>query len=222
MTVVGRRQVINEAAFQGWLSPSGEFHETKGFGHRDWVEKSFPGENPDRKMFQLLAAGWVRKSGPDAYEIGDEKHLPLAVRHAKEHHPEVSDLTVDVTPSWKTSHQRVWRVPVMQPGRKRLFSEARLEEGGATKEMRQLIKRAEREGWSAEKTRKGHWRLTHPNAATPVIAPGTPSDHRFVNNVEAELRRALRRGAGGEVSTPAQGMADMMIKARLYGQRRGR
>lgn len=86
-----------------------------------------------------------------------------------------------------------------------------LVEGGAAKEMNQLIKRAGKEGWSAEKTKKGHWRLTHPKAAYHVIAPGTPSDYRSVKNTESELRRALRAAEAG-ANVPVREIADSLIE----------
>jgi predicted RNA binding protein YcfA (HicA-like mRNA interferase family) len=87
-----------------------------------------------------------------------------------------------------------------------------LDEGGAAKEMRQLIKRAEKEGWAAEQTKKGHWRLTHPKAAYHVIAPGTPSDYRSVKNTEAELRRAMRTAEAGASSVPVREITDSLIE----------
>lgn len=108
----------------GWLSPEGELHPVQGYGHRDWLQKTFPTENPDRKHFQLLGQGWARKAAPNAYEVGDEKHILSVVRHARANHPGVSDLVVDVTPSWRSSRARVWHVPVDQPGRRRLEGRA--------------------------------------------------------------------------------------------------
>jgi predicted RNA binding protein YcfA (HicA-like mRNA interferase family) len=49
----------------------------------------------------------------------------------------------------------------------------------------------QRLGWSAERTRGGHLRCSHPHAAYPVFAASTPSDHRAWKNLQAHLKRAL-------------------------------
>lgn len=46
-------------------------------------------------------------------------------------------------------------------------------------------------GWEVEKSRGGHMKLIHKDASTPVFCASTPSDHRAIMNMEAELRRAL-------------------------------
>jgi predicted RNA binding protein YcfA (HicA-like mRNA interferase family) len=44
---------------------------------------------------------------------------------------------------------------------------------------RDLIRFAERDGWSASVTRGSHIRLDHhPEATMPIFAASTPSDHR--------------------------------------------
>ena len=60
----------------------------------------------------------------------------------------------------------------------------------------EFLRRARRDGWQASPTRGGHIRLEHPDAAGPVIAPSTPSDHRAMANAMAEMRRKLRQGQG--------------------------
>lgn len=72
----------------------------------------------------------------------------------------------------------------------------------------EFLRRARRDGWQASPTRGGHIRLEHPDAAGPVIAPSTPSDHRAMANAMAEMRRQLRAGEGrhrqfADVSPPA-------------------
>lgn len=114
------RRRVNES-LAGWVSPEGQYHAVGAHGHRDWIERTFPGEQPDRKHYQLLSAGWVRKASPYDYEVGDERHIATAVRHARGHHPGVQELTVGVSPSWKTSQARSWSVPVDAPGRRRVF-----------------------------------------------------------------------------------------------------
>jgi hypothetical protein len=56
---------------------------------------------------------------------------------------------------------------------------------------RDLIRFAERDGWSASVSRRGHIRLDHPEAAMPIFAASTPSDHRALANAIAMMRRAL-------------------------------
>lgn len=57
------------------------------------------------------------------------------------------------------------------------------------KNMRKLVKRALRQGWVVEETRKG-LRFCPPNPNAPVIhVHKTPSDWRAMRNVEARLRR---------------------------------
>jgi predicted RNA binding protein YcfA (HicA-like mRNA interferase family) len=57
------------------------------------------------------------------------------------------------------------------------------------KETRRLL---ERQGFTATKTRGGHWRFEHPRMDGPVFAPDTPSDHRGLKNLFATLRRKMR------------------------------
>lgn len=56
------------------------------------------------------------------------------------------------------------------------------------KEVRRALTRA---GFTATKTRGGHWRFEHPRMRGPVFAPDTPSDHRGIKNLMAMLRRKL-------------------------------
>lgn len=58
-----------------------------------------------------------------------------------------------------------------------------------TKEMRRELVR---QGFTATKTRGGHWRFEHPQMEGPVFAPDTPSDHRGMKNLFALLRRKMR------------------------------
>jgi len=48
--------------------------------------------------------------------------------------------------------------------------------------------------WEASRTRGGHIRLRHPQAAHDVILAATPSDRRALLNAKAQMRRALREG----------------------------
>ena len=58
--------------------------------------------------------------------------------------------------------------------------------------MKEARRQLERSGFSATKTRGGHWRFEHPNMDGPVFAPDTPSDNRAIKNLHAELRRRMR------------------------------
>ncbi|ETX13537.1 hypothetical protein OCH239_09670 [Roseivivax halodurans JCM 10272] len=59
------------------------------------------------------------------------------------------------------------------------------------------------EGWNADRTGKNHIRLTHPGAASPVIASGTPSSARSALKVRAQCRRALRQAMDAPAEPPA-------------------
>ncbi|MEY8802115.1 hypothetical protein AB9K35_17700 [Leisingera sp. XS_AS12] len=65
------------------------------------------------------------------------------------------------------------------------------------------------EGWSAERTGKNHFKLSHPLAGKSVIASGTPSDRRACVNLVAECKRALRLGAQ---VTPAPQPAQTLLE----------
>lgn len=62
----------------------------------------------------------------------------------------------------------------------------------ASSQMKQIRRALEQEGFTAIKTRGGHWRFDHPNMIGPVFAPDTPSDHRGLKNLMATLRRKMR------------------------------
>jgi len=75
------------------------------------------------------------------------------------------------------------------------------------------LRRWKDDGWNAAKTGSGHWRLTHPDARTPVFAAATPSDWRATLNTEAELRRALRQNPeNGEQPPQVISSSDDIIK----------
>ena len=62
----------------------------------------------------------------------------------------------------------------------------------ASSQMKQFRRALEKEGFTATKTRGGHWRFDHPAMDGPVFAPDTPSDHRGLKNVRAMIRRKMR------------------------------
>jgi hypothetical protein len=57
--------------------------------------------------------------------------------------------------------------------------------------MRKLILEFEEMGWSAEKTTKGHYRLTHPVCGI-VIFPGGSASFRGLLNAKALVLRKMR------------------------------
>jgi predicted RNA binding protein YcfA (HicA-like mRNA interferase family) len=58
--------------------------------------------------------------------------------------------------------------------------------------MKEARRELVRQGFIATKTRGGHWRFEHPDMDGPVFAPDTPSDHRGLKNLYAQLRRKMR------------------------------
>lgn len=62
----------------------------------------------------------------------------------------------------------------------------------ASSQMKEVRRALTRAGFTATKTRGGHWRISHPQMSGPVFAPDTPSDYRGVKNLMALLRRKLR------------------------------
>jgi hypothetical protein len=57
-----------------------------------------------------------------------------------------------------------------------------------TAEYRELLKKAERQGWAVQSTRKSHIKLIGPTGQL-VFASGTPSDWRSFLNFRAHLKR---------------------------------
>lgn len=58
------------------------------------------------------------------------------------------------------------------------------------RDLRNLAKLAQSQGWTLQPTRKGHVRFNAPDGATTVLAGGTPSDHRSTKNLLSLLRRS--------------------------------
>ena len=55
----------------------------------------------------------------------------------------------------------------------------------------QLIATARQQGWGVERRRSGHYMLTPPSRATPlIVVSGTPSDFRALAKIRSQLRRA--------------------------------
>jgi len=57
------------------------------------------------------------------------------------------------------------------------------------KQMKNLVKQAESQGWRVEPTRNGHVRFLAPNGTGIVIFASTPSDHRAFKNGLSEMKR---------------------------------
>jgi len=54
-----------------------------------------------------------------------------------------------------------------------------------------VLEKARDQGWRVDRTKKGHWRFLSPDRTQPPIYfSGTPSDHRSIRNLVAQLRRA--------------------------------
>lgn len=62
------------------------------------------------------------------------------------------------------------------------------------KDYRQLVKKAQKQGWKLVKEKgkgqNGHPRLVPPDGGDYIVIPSSPSDWRSVKNTRAELRRA--------------------------------
>ncbi|MFD8732341.1 hypothetical protein [Streptomyces sp. NPDC059611] len=56
------------------------------------------------------------------------------------------------------------------------------------KDVRQLIKKVEAQGFEATKTKRGHW-LVKKGGVRVTTLPGTPSDPRSLKNCIADLKR---------------------------------
>jgi len=56
------------------------------------------------------------------------------------------------------------------------------------KEMKVLVRAAEREGWLVKRTKRGHYQWLPPQGRV-IVTAGTPSDHRALRNIKSDLRR---------------------------------
>ena len=55
-------------------------------------------------------------------------------------------------------------------------------------QLKEVLSRAERDGWVIQLRRGGHYKLTHPCGAM-VFTGSTPSDRRATKNLEGNIRR---------------------------------
>lgn len=57
-------------------------------------------------------------------------------------------------------------------------------------ETKQLLRKLRKLGWQVDKTQGQHYRCVSPVTGEAVIFSSTPSDHRNLKNIKADLRRA--------------------------------
>lgn len=57
-------------------------------------------------------------------------------------------------------------------------------------DLRKLLKAAEAQGFTVERTRKGHWLVRNAEGLAVATLAGTASDHRSWRNALAVLKRA--------------------------------
>lgn len=62
----------------------------------------------------------------------------------------------------------------------------------SSSQMKEVRRELARAGFTATKTRGGHWRFEHPQMCGPVFAPDTPSDYRGLKNLMSLLQRKMR------------------------------
>ena len=60
--------------------------------------------------------------------------------------------------------------------------------------IRKLIRLIEADGWKVSVTGGGHLACRHPDASGTVYAAASASDHRALENLKHNMRRALRAG----------------------------
>ena len=58
-----------------------------------------------------------------------------------------------------------------------------------SKEVEQLIRVAEDQGWRTRRTKRGHVVFYAPDGEGTAGTGGTPSDHRSIKNFRAQLKR---------------------------------
>jgi len=64
----------------------------------------------------------------------------------------------------------------------------------ASKDVKALMRRAEKQGWTVTRTRGCHLKWVSPVGGTPYFSSSTPSDKRAIANMTRDLeRRGLAR-----------------------------
>lgn len=59
-----------------------------------------------------------------------------------------------------------------------------------SKEVRNLIRQLEQNGCDVARNKQGHWRVVRPGYR-PITLTSTSSDHRWMLNARADIRRNL-------------------------------
>lgn len=77
-----------------------------------------------------------------------------------------------------------------------------------SKDVRNLLKDLEAQGWRVEGTSKGHYVAYAPDGRGRVVIPGTPSDRRSLRNTLAALRRP---------DSKAERMAEHTVHVEAHG-----
>lgn len=63
----------------------------------------------------------------------------------------------------------------------------------STKDLKALVRTAERAGWTVSRTRNDHYRWIHPQGGKPYFSSSTPSDSRAIRNIRHDLvKRGLK------------------------------
>jgi hypothetical protein len=61
----------------------------------------------------------------------------------------------------------------------------------ASKEIKQLVRKLEQQGWRVELGGGGHYKAFPPDVTKPMVTfASTPSDHRALRNIISMLRRS--------------------------------
>lgn len=56
-------------------------------------------------------------------------------------------------------------------------------------DISRLTKQAVEQGFTVERSKSGHWKITNPNTGRMVFIPSTPSDWRAVLNAASTLKK---------------------------------
>lgn len=59
----------------------------------------------------------------------------------------------------------------------------------AQKELKEIVKAAEEQGWRVKVLKNGHLMFLAPDGINKATTGGTPSDHRAIDNHLSRLRR---------------------------------
>jgi hypothetical protein len=59
-------------------------------------------------------------------------------------------------------------------------------------DVKAFVRKKCKEGWSVERTKKGHFRWLYAATGAVVISAATPSDHRTLQNTMADIKRCER------------------------------